>query len=895
MGENPDDELVRLIFSWSIRDVMHPDLFTGKVRTIPDSFSGLKGYLDAFKLPLLEEMRAEMSSNLADALSSGRHCPIGAVQPLPVTAKANAGVEEPSPTYRYRVAVARRHRHFPCSGDVVLLSDAPPPCRRPADLTRSGRSCCLAHVRDADDNAPAFEVVASRRLDDQDATCYGFAVSLLGLVPYVRIWRCLDYEAAVKTSPASLVRVVAGDVDGGGGAHVNDTSSLGSTGGVTAADALATRLSPFGLNGSQAGAVASCVSALQCDGGRGGGRLSLIWGPPGTGKTKTISVLLLVTMSQASRCRVLTCAPTNTAISPVASRLLALRKEFPGADHGCPGELLLFGNRQRMSIAGGSELDEIFLDTRVLRLMSCFSRDTGWKRFVRALEAYLKRTPSSPMEHHSQYREARRQRDRIRYREWYMGRARFHEIFKALSRCFGTIMSQVPRAVIQERNYSNIVALIDMLHGFGRLMDAVIAGNEADVGYSNLVRDLGESKASILQVTTALKRELKLPLTRSYGKIKEFCVANASLIFCTVSGSAKLSGERMDLLLIDEAAQLKECESLIPLQRTGLKHAVLIGDECQLPATVKSKIAEGSLLGRSLFERLCLLGHRKHLLDIQYRMHPSISIFPNSSFYGNKILDGPNVTQQAHGRSYLEGAMFGPYSFINIDGRLEEAGRSKRNMAELEVIREILRRLKRVCTGKMEVVSVGIVCPYAAQVEAIQRAIGDVNAMRPLVVRVNSVDGFQGSEEDIIILSTVRSNGKGSIGFLSDRRRTNVALTRARHCLWVLGDAATLRRSGSIWAELVQDAVGRRRFFDWGDDGAAVAAASGPVTLPQHGAGVAARGRLGDDDRRRAAAAGGFRAMLWMETVVDGARRIRKMVLGALGTLNGWLSGRWWL
>ena len=84
------------------------------------------------------------------------------------------------------------------------------------------------------------------------------------------------------------------------------------------------------------------------------------------------------------------------------------------------------------------------------------------------------------------------------------------------------------------------------------------------------------------------------------------------------------------------------------------------------------------------------------------------------------------------------------------------------------------------CISAGQVVSVGVICPYAAQVEAIQGKIGDVKTMRPLVLRVNSVDGFQGSEEDVIILSTVRSNGTGSIGFLSNRRRANVALTRAR-------------------------------------------------------------------------------------------------------------------
>jgi senataxin len=106
------------------------------------------------------------------------------------------------------------------------------------------------------------------------------------------------------------------------------------------------------------------------------------------------------------------------------------------------------------------------------------------------------------------------------------------------------------------------------------------------------------------------------------------------------------------------------------------------------------QISDNALLGRSLFERLSLLGHKKHLLNMQYRMHPSISIFPNFSFYDKQILDGPNVTQAGHEREYLPGTMFGPYSFINIDGR-EDRGRSKRNMAEVAAILEILRSLKQ--------------------------------------------------------------------------------------------------------------------------------------------------------------------------------------------------------
>ena len=175
------------------------------------------------------------------------------------------------------------------------------------------------------------------------------------------------------------------------------------------------------------------------------------------------------------------------------------------------------------------------------------------------------------------------------------------------------------------------------------------------------------------------------------------------------------------------------------------------------------------------------------------------------------------------------------------------------------------------CTSSQLGVSVGVICPYAAQVEAIQQQIGDEKSMLPLTLRVNSVDGFQGSEEDVIILSTVRSNGAGFIGFLSNVRRTNVAPTRARyaavvsdrkqtrqtatepivcaelfpmpcihvcsccrHCLWILGNAATLRGSGSIWEELVRDAVDRHCFFNW-DDGAGVSSSPDPLCRAGHG------------------------------------------------------------
>ncbi|XP_028199642.1 probable helicase MAGATAMA 3 [Glycine soja] len=276
-------------------------------------------------------------------------------------------------------------------------------------------------------------------------------------------------------------------------------------------------------------------------------------------------------------------------------------------------------------------------------------------------------------------------------------------------------------------------------------------------------------------------------------------------------------------VIIDEAAQLKECESVIPLKLPGLKHIILVGDEKQLPALVKSKIAEKADFGRSLFERLVLLGDSKHMLNVQYRMHPSISLFPFSEFYDEKISDGPNVLERSYNERFLEGEMYGSYSFINVSKGKEQFGRggySSKNMVEAAVISEIIRSLKKEYLRSRKKVSIGIISPYNAQVYEIKEKVEKYNSVSfpDFSFSVRSVDGFQGGEVDIIIISTVRSNGSGKVGFLSNRQRANVALTRARYCLWIIGNATTLVNSDSVWRKVVLDAKTRDCFYNAEDD-----------------------------------------------------------------------------
>ncbi|KAK9935671.1 hypothetical protein M0R45_022761 [Rubus argutus] len=292
--------------------------------------------------------------------------------------------------------------------------------------------------------------------------------------------------------------------------------------------------------------------------------------------------------------------------------------------------------------------------------------------------------------------------------------------------------------------------------------------------------------------------ELHIPNFMKQESLMEFCFQRASLIFCTTSSSYKLhklAMEPLSIVVIDEAAQLKECESTIPLQLPGVQHAVLVGDECQLPAIVKSIVSDEAGFARSLFERLSSVGHSKHLLNMQYRMHPSISFFPNSSFYNNMILDAPNLKRRSQEKHYLKGSMFGPYSFINVIGGREEKddGRSRKNMVEVAIVSQILRNLFKEWADSKQKLSIGIVSPYAAQVVAIEDKLGQkYNNLDGFTVKVKTVDGFQGGEEDIIIMSTVRSSCHHSLEFISKPQRINVSLTRARHCLWILGNERTL-------------------------------------------------------------------------------------------------------
>jgi superfamily I DNA and/or RNA helicase len=271
-------------------------------------------------------------------------------------------------------------------------------------------------------------------------------------------------------------------------------------------------------------------------------------------------------------------------------------------------------------------------------------------------------------------------------------------------------------------------------------------------------------------------------------------ILNAAPILCsTTTGlDGEIIGRRtFDLLVIDEACQTTEPGCWIPLLRSG--RVVLAGDHCQLPPTVLSREAVQQGFAVSLQERLVALfgAEVTRRLDVQYRMHERIMGFSSFEFYDGELTADPRVA--GHRLCDLPGGAFGPLTeqpvqFIDTAGagydeEVEPDGESRLNPQEAALV---ARKVRALLECGVSAGDIAVIAPYAAQVRRLRELLPVPG------LEIDSVDGFQGREKEAVVLSLVRSNVEGDIGFLADVRRTNVALTRARRKLLVIGDSATL-------------------------------------------------------------------------------------------------------
>lgn len=440
-----------------------------------------------------------------------------------------------------------------------------------------------------------------------------------------------------------------------------------------------------GLNDSQEAAIISCINTQAC---HHQNTVKLVWGPPGTGKTRTVGSLLFALLRM--KCGAITCAPTNIAVVEVASRLMSLVKGTLKYDTYGFGDIVLFGNGKRMKIDDHEDLLDVFLDYRVEILDKCFSPYCGWRTSLVSMIDFLE----DPERQYSQYlanRELENQKteeencdenlkdkdstnhklegkncdvnlknkksknswrkvinetlkqketkkkhvasktenrlkpdekqgthgaflekknaqeagaetckeDPITLQEFI--KKRFCVFYERLKFCVVNLYTHLPTHLVSLELVKTMMIALDLLGSLETLLNRPksdkglkIALNdtetESEIGHFAKLR---VARKHCLQRLKSLPLSFPVPEFSEKIIIKNFCLDNACLLFCTASSSFKLNPKRtvpLELLVIDEAAQLRECESTIPFQLPGLRHAVLIGDEHQLPAMTQSKV-----------------------------------------------------------------------------------------------------------------------------------------------------------------------------------------------------------------------------------------------------------------------------------------------------------------
>jgi predicted DNA helicase len=293
--------------------------------------------------------------------------------------------------------------------------------------------------------------------------------------------------------------------------------------------------------------------------------------------------------------------------------------------------------------------------------------------------------------------------------------------------------------------------------------------------------------------------------------ITEDVLESVQVITCTLVGASHRNIRHLsfETVFIDEAAQALEPGCWIPIAKG--QRIVLAGDHHQLPPTVKSEQAAREGLRETLFEK-CIQRQPEtaRMLTLQYRMHAQIMGFSSDKFYGGQLVPHPSVQQAGLAAYDLRFATDLPVEFIDTAGSgfMEVAipeSRSTANPAEARLLLERLAQLLSTSHPRgqgehtpLTPLTIGVIAPYRAQINYLKDAIEDSAVLHDLLLQrtlsVGTVDSFQGQERDIIAISLTRSNSHGEIGFLSDIRRMNVGMTRARRKLLLVGDSSTLGR-----------------------------------------------------------------------------------------------------
>jgi hypothetical protein len=560
--------------------------------------------------------------------------------------------------------------------------------------------------------------------------------------------------------------------------------------------------------------------------------LFLLQGPPGTGKTTVIAEVILQVLKERPDARILVSSQSNVAVNHAISRVAALHK-------GPRLEIVRLGREEK--IAQGAEdwtLERRREAWREQVVQGCgevlkeLDRQARESRKARSLDA----TRSIPeLEECLDWINAAQElvdellqdvERRSALIESWEAQERAEEAPTAdadLAIELDAMDERIKRRRQEVDEYLGLVRsmlsstmtgdpLPDHAREVARLREAVVTAMEAD---------LSDDPNKELRVLVREWREI-------FGTTEAFAApllkrANILAATCLFAGGRQMGDSVFHWAIVDEAGRATAPEVLVPLVRA--QRVMLVGDERQLPPLLDEELSEDRLrragidatgLERSLFQTLVEDARERrpellHMLTAQYRMHPGIGRLISDVFYDGALQHGVTPGEREHGLEWIPRPVIW-YSTSNHPNRDEiRRGTSFANRAEVEFIRWLLERMEHSYAIQNDRREVGVIAGYAGQIEFLEAELrpDDTSRWRALDIEIATVDGFQGRDRDIIIYSTVRSNRSRNLGFLRDRRRLNVSLSRARQLLVIVGDVATLEgasggQGGNAFADVLR-------------------------------------------------------------------------------------------
>eukprot|EP00392_Amoebophrya_sp_AT5.2_P000598 g599.t1 len=582
--------------------------------------------------------------------------------------------------------------------------------------------------------------------------------------------------------------------------------------------------------------------------------ITLVQGPPGTGKSTTILGIISVLINAIVERKALISGGRGAEEAELAKLPLWLRRrrerelkaleeaEAEAGDAGASGDVDMAADEEGQGAAEGQHADEPFLrKQKTYQLLSPAEN----------LEILMQNQPW--MGYHAAAG--------ARYRPWMDDDA--NDVSGGLSirdyvKLPSSQIKSMNRIVEEEEHkYSKVLvcapsnAAIDEI--VKRLTTEGITGRDGNPFIPNVIRlgpgvheSLRKFSLEYVSGNRALAKGLGVVSGPELDPIKREILQEANVVCatCSVAGSRDVLnfGAAFESVVIDEAAQGVEVSTLVPLQ-AGCKRLILVGDPKQLPATVFSGIAKQKGYDRSLFQRLMEDGYPVEHLSMQYRMHPAISEFPSQAFYEGLLTDYRNRQEfEAHFVApWHELPEFGPLTFFDLPQsamRVEKV--SYVNEQEADFVIALYRILVQLYPKRDWRNELGVISPYDQQVKLIRRKFQQlfgISGQTTCPVAVKTVDGFQGSEKEVIIFSLVRAGmrekdkdgnvimKKGGLGFAADKRRMNVAMTRARRSLFVVGNSPTIKfkyrlsttPSASCWEKFLLHCQEKDCFFEVAD------------------------------------------------------------------------------